>query len=185
MATFTAGAGQAIDFDNFDVTDLVSGTPTATPTATTFRYETSGTEFREFTGTFTYLNNIWSGTITGILVVDPPGTTTYQITGASLPVANFLNFVNTNNPDGFLASIFGGSDTFTSAAGNHADNYDGFAGNDTIFAAGGDDTVNGGKGNDSLVGGDQDDILAGRRGRRHIGWRQRCHRRFHERRQRR
>ncbi len=164
MATFTAGAGQAIDFDNFDVTDLVSGTPTATPTATTFRYETSGTEYREFTGIFTYPGGNWSGTITGITVVDPPGTETYRITGANLPVANFLNFVDTDNHQGFLASIFGGSDTFNSAAGNHADNYDGFAGNDTVIAAGGDDTVNGGTGNESLLGGDQDDQLQGGEG---------------------
>jgi Ca2+-binding RTX toxin-like protein len=161
VATFTAGAGQAIDFGNFDVTDLTGGTPTAMPTATKFRYETSDTEFREFTGTFNYPSGVWTGTITGILVVDPPGTTTYQITGMSMPVGNFLNFVNTSDSDGFLASAFKGDDLFNSAAGSFADNIDGFAGNDTIIANGGDDTINGGVGNDSLLGGDGDDLLQG------------------------
>ena len=83
-----------------------------------------------------------------------------MITGISLPVANFLNFV-TNNPDGFLPAIFAGNDSISGAAGKFADNFDGFAGNDTIVSDGGDDALNGGTGNDSLVGGADDDILQG------------------------
>ena len=160
MATFTAGAGQAIDFGNFDIASLIVGTIT-NPTPTTFRREVSTTEYQEFTGNFTYPGGNPTGTITGIRVVDPPGTTTYEITGISLPVANFQNFASSNDPDGFLESIFAGKDTITSAAGNFADNVDGFAGNDTIIAGGGDDTINGGSGNDSLVGGENDDIFEG------------------------
>ena len=70
MATFTAGAGQAIDFDNFDVAGLIVGTITV-QNATTFRREVSPTEFQEFTGNFTYPGGNWSGTITGIRVVEP------------------------------------------------------------------------------------------------------------------
>ncbi|HVR66253.1 MAG TPA: hypothetical protein VMT98_06415 [Verrucomicrobiae bacterium] len=160
MATFTAGAGQAIDFGNFDIASLILGTVTV-QNATTFRREVSATEFQEFTGNFTYPSGNWTGTITAIRVVEPTANPAYEITGISLPVANFLNFATTNDPESFLAAIFAGNDTFTSAAGNIADNIDGFAGNDTITAGGGDDTINGGAGNDSLVGGDNDDIFDG------------------------
>jgi Ca2+-binding RTX toxin-like protein len=159
MATFTAGAGQAIDFENFDVAGLIVGTIT-NPTPTTFRYQVSSTEFQEFTGNFTYPGGNPTGTITGIRVVEATANPAYEITGISLPYANFLHFVN-NDPDGFLPAILAGNDTITLAAGKFNDNIDGFAGDDTIIAGGGDDTINGSAGNDSLVGGDNDDIFEG------------------------
>ena len=149
MATFTAGAGQAIDFGNFDIASLIVGTITV-QNSTTFRREVSATEFQEFTGNFTNPGGSWSGTITGIRVVEPTANPAYVITGISLPVANFLNFANTNDPDGFLESIFTGNDSITSADGKFDDNIEGFDGNDTIISFAGDDDVNGGKGNDSI-----------------------------------
>src|SRR5262245_41280419 len=126
--------------------------------------------YLDIRGSFTFspYGQLSGGTITQIvdfLYFWGSAQTNAVISGLSLPVTDFLNYVANNDNAGLLAQILSGDDTIQSTsylagslqgfAGN--DSISGAAGNDTLVGGTGRDTLDGGPGNDSLAGGDGDD----------------------------
>ena len=156
MPTFTAGAFGA-DFDAIDVGVLNTGTASGqTPTAFAI---TSGAEVDQFTGTgFTFGANGFptAGTITDIHE-SFSGIVVFDITGASLPVAQFINFLATDANTAAKLAIFAGPDLINGS--DSIDRLRGYGGDDTINGAGGNDFIDGGDGANIIRGGSGDDVI--------------------------
>ena len=111
-----------------------------------------------------------AGTITGISyepeLHDGPTVVypipEYTLSGFSLDVGDFNNFVAANNVAGFERALFSGNDHLQGGSG--IDTLTGLKGNDHLDGAGGNDSLFGGQGNDVLIGGAGADWLAGARG---------------------
>ncbi|MDZ4692029.1 calcium-binding protein, partial [Terricaulis sp.] len=86
----------------------------------------------------------------------------WTITGLSMPVVTFMNYLGRNDSFGLLVLMFAGDDTITGSTG--FDNLFGYGGNDTITAGAGGDALNGGSGNDTLNGSADMDFLTGESG---------------------
>ena len=156
MPTFTAGAFGA-DFDQIDVGVLNSGTASG-QTATTFSISV-GAEVDQFTGTgFAFGANGFptAGTITDIHE-SFSGIGVFDITGASLPVAQFINFVATGANTAAKLAIFSGADLINGS--DTIDRLRGYGGDDTINGGGGNDFIDGGDGNNIIRGGTGDDVI--------------------------
>ena len=156
MPTFTAGAFGA-DFDQIDLGVLNSGTASG-QTATTFTISV-GAEVDQFTGTgFTFGGNGFptAGTITDIHE-SFSGIVVFDINGANLPVAQFINFVATDANAAAKLTIFAGADLITGS--DTIDRLRGYGGDDTINGGGGNDYIDGGDGNNIIHGGTGDDVI--------------------------
>ena len=77
---------------------------------------------------------------------------TVQITGISLPVSTFLDFVATDNSSGMMAHLLSGNDTISAppVAGQGGGYLYGYDGNDVLTGGPSTDLLYGGNGNDML-----------------------------------
>jgi Ca2+-binding RTX toxin-like protein len=151
MAKLIVGSS-SFDMSTWNLADIASGAVTSdsatevdvTGAGAFFDYTLSGTGF----STFDTNGFPTSGTVTSVTMVHP-GRVPLTITGISISAADFMGFVNGNDPAGLEAAIFSGNDTFGGKAGN--DTLLGFGGNDIFnMTKGGNDTVSGGDGDDQI-----------------------------------
>ncbi|HEX6094524.1 MAG TPA: hypothetical protein VFZ07_14280, partial [Dongiaceae bacterium] len=154
MARLTGGPINSVNFDFQFIDNWLNGpisdqSPTqfaATPAAN-FRLEYAGVGL-----TYDANGNPVSGTITGIRVLQF-ATLWVQFEDIEVSVPAYRGFVGSNDAEGLFAIIFSGDDIMSRATNNtHLDQFNGYAGNDSIDGNAGDDTLLGGTGNDSLVG---------------------------------
>lgn len=156
MATVNAGVA-GIDFNNLKISDLLLGDPIeATATSLVLK---DGTWQYAFTGQFTYTNGELSGGVGNSWRETEDGRMTFEVTGFSVPVADFVQWATNNDNEGARSTILSGADTITGSA--VADRMWGYAGNDTVFGGGGQDYLRGNDGDDSLMGGEAFDDLHG------------------------
>ena len=159
MALLVAGAA-GISVDTLKIDDLLVGTATvASATAFTLK---DGDWLEEFQGQFTYANNeISDGTVTA-WKESFQGNMVFEVSGFSVPVATFVNWVNTNDNEAARSTILGGADTITGSA--VADNLRGYTGDDIINGGNGTNYLRGDEGNDRIVGGTGFDDINGNMG---------------------
>src|SRR6185312_13211417 len=146
MAKFTTTG--PIDFLNFDLADLGTGTVTS-PTTTSFQRVDGAGDHEDFFGTgLTYTGgNPTGGTLNHIASTEPG--TTWDLSSFSMTVAAANTFIAGGNAQTFLAAVFTGNDSITGSSS--ADQLLGYNGNDTLNGLGGLDTLQGGLGNDTYV----------------------------------
>ena len=144
MAKFTTSG--PIDFLNFDVADLGTGT-LANQTTTAFERLDGANDFEDFFGTgFKFsATDLTAGTITHITSTEAGAT--WDLSAFSMTAAAFN--AAKGNAQTFLAAVFAGNDSITGSAA--ADTLLGFNGNDTIAGLGGLDSLQGGLGNDTYI----------------------------------
>lgn len=159
MALLVAGVA-GISVDTLDIDDLLDGDPTVTtPTAFTLK---DGAWLEEFQGQFTYAaGEISGGTVTG-WKESFEGSTVFEVSGFSVPVATFVNWVNTSDNEAARSTILGGADTITGSA--TADTLRGYTGDDVIRGGDGLNVLRGDEGADSIVGGAGFDDINGNMG---------------------
>lgn len=159
MALLVAGAA-GISVDTLSITDLLDGTVvTATPTRLVLN-DLPWVE--EFTGQFTYTGaeitggtlNAWRETLNG--------ATVFEVSDFAVPVATFLQWVNTNDNEAARSTILGGADRIIGSGA--ADTLRGYAGNDIIQGGDGTNYLRGDEGDDSIVGGAGFDDINGNMG---------------------
>src|SRR5262245_5637918 len=146
MAKFTTTG--PIDFLNFDLADLGTGTVTS-PTTTSFQRVDAAGDHEDFSGTgLTYTaGNPTGGTLNHI--VSTEAGVTWDLSSFSMTVAAANTFIAGGNAQTFLAAVFAGNDSI--AGSTFADQLLGYNGNDTLNGLGGLDTLQGGLGNDTYV----------------------------------
>ena len=90
------------------------------------------------------------------------------VTGFSLPIADYLNYIAMNDNAGMLADMFSGNDTLTLQTadffGTHFGTHNelsGYGGNDVISGSHNDDILNGGTGNDVITPFAGEDVIDG------------------------
>ena len=89
------------------------------------------------------------GMVTGVKIQNAGESTFTTWSGFNVSAPTLWSDIETLNTTAFYNLFFSGNDTFTGSAS--ADNYSGFAGNDTFnLTQGGIDTVSGGTGNDTI-----------------------------------
>jgi serralysin len=159
MALLVAGAA-GISVDTLKIDDLLDGTPTVA-TATGFTLK-DGDWLEEFRGQFTYSGNELSGGTVTAWKESFQGNVVFEVSGFSVPVTTFVNWVNTNDNEAARSTILGGGDTITGSAA--ADNLRGYAGDDIINGGNGTNYLRGDEGNDSIVGGTGFDDINGNMG---------------------
>src|SRR5438552_388371 len=149
MATFTAAANAAIDFDTLDLAAFLAFTGTVTRTPTLFRFTDAGIT-HELDGSgfqFDSGGNLESGTISQFKLTQN-GSTLFTIAGASVDV---LDLRDLGGGSALLASVLANDDSITGS--NQNDTLDGFNGNDLLKGLAGNDSLSGGAGKDTLDGG--------------------------------
>jgi Ca2+-binding RTX toxin-like protein len=106
----------------------------------------------DFTGTFTYdlFGNLAGGTLNGWRETYG-GQLLFEVTGASVPVSQFLTWVANDDNIGAVSTILAGDDQITGSP--FSDLLRGWAGNDVIVAGDGEDDIDGGTGADTVNGG--------------------------------
>jgi Ca2+-binding RTX toxin-like protein len=146
MAKFTTTG--PIDFLNFDLADLGTGTVT-NPTTTSFQRVDGPGDEEDFFGTgLTYTGgNPTGGTINHIASTEAAAS--WDLSTFSMTVAAANTFIAGGNAQTFLAAVFAGNDSITGSSS--ADRLLGYNGNDTLNGLGGLDTLQGGLGNDTYV----------------------------------
>ncbi len=154
MARLTGGPINSVNFDFQNIDSWLNG-PISDQSPTGF-VATPAANFRlEYTGVgLTYdANGIpLSGTITEIRVLQF-NILWMQFEDIEISVQAYRNFVADNNAEGIFAVIFSGDDIMSRAMNDtFPDQFNGYAGNDSIDGNAGDDTLLGGTGNDSLAG---------------------------------
>lgn len=159
MALLVAGVA-GISVDTLDIDDLLDGDPTvATSTAFTLK---DGNWLEEFQGQFAYTaGELSGGTVTG-WKESFEGTTVFEVSGFSTPVATFVNWVNTSDNEAARSTILGGADTITGSA--VADTLRGYTGDDVIRGGDGLNVLRGDEGADSIIGGSGFDDINGNMG---------------------
>jgi len=152
MTTVVAAASgfdYAISAANLD--GLVLGDVTV-ENSSEFAVDTNPGPVVTFTGSgFTYSSAgvPTGGMVTGVKIQNAGESTFTTWSGFSVSAPTLWSDIETLNTTAFGNLIFGGNDTFTGSAS--ADNFSGFAGNDTFnLTQGGNDTVSGGTGNDTF-----------------------------------
>ncbi|GAB2174678.1 calcium-binding protein [Dongia sp. agr-C8] len=159
MANFTTSPNSGVDFNNFDIDDLV-GSFLFVANATTWRTGPSNLDpstYVEVQGVgLTYSNGVLTGgtitTITSIVT----GAFDFQIANLSLSAASFNAYRLAGDSQGFLSAVLNGDDTITGS--NQDDTLMGYAGNDKLNGNNGDDYLDGGTGSDTMTGGKGDDV---------------------------
>lgn len=158
MATASVAPQYQVDFrTTFDLNVLFLGTPTIANT-TTIRITYDAANYDQFTGHFIYDNfgDLVGGTLTGITGIRG-GITAYTVSGFTMPVATFFDYVNAGDTAGALADIFDGND---SIKGSNFDDYlIGYDGSDTLNGGAGEDVLEGGSGNDVYIADAFNDIF--------------------------
>ncbi|PZQ54231.1 MAG: calcium-binding protein [Phenylobacterium zucineum] len=159
MALLVAGAA-GISVDTLSITDLLDGT-VATATAT--RLVLNDLPWvEEFTGQFIYTGSEITGGTLNAWKETLNGNTVFEVSNFSVPVATFLQWVNTNDNEAARSTILGGADSIVGSA--VADTLRGYAGNDTITGGAGVNYLRGDEGDDSIVGGAGFDDINGNMG---------------------
>jgi trimeric autotransporter adhesin len=162
MATFTANANQAVDFDAIGLIRFLVPEPgdPVVQTATLFRVttdrgvlETAGRDFE-----FADDGRLRAGTVTQFRFIQS-GQTLFTISGLDLDGADLRDVAAVGDDPDLRAIVFGRDDSITGSGKN--DNLQGFDGADNIKGLAGDDTLDGGAGRDTLDGGTGNDNLAG------------------------
>jgi Ca2+-binding RTX toxin-like protein len=163
MATFTANANQAVNFDQLDFRTFLSTSfgddVTRTPT---LQRIVIGNTVKELIGTDFTFDNFGrpnGGTITEIREIRD-GQTIFTIEGLSLDAAVF-SFEATGLESG-RPLVFGGNDSIGGSA--QSDTLEGFDGDDSLRGFVGDDQLRGDSGNDTLDGGIGADLMTGNDG---------------------
>ncbi|WP_395020467.1 calcium-binding protein [Dongia sp.] len=159
MANFTTSPNNGVDFNNFDIDDLI-GNFLFVANATNWRTGPSNLDpstYVEVQGVgLTYSNGaLTGGTITSITSI-VTGAFDFQIANLSLSAASFNAYRLAGDSQGFLAAVFNGDDTITGS--NQDDTLMGYAGNDKLNGNNGDDYLDGGAGSDTMTGGKGDDV---------------------------
>ena len=159
MALLVAGAA-GISVDTLSITDLLEGTVvTATPTRLVLN-DLPWVE--EFTGQFVYTGQDITGGTLNAWRETLNGNTVFEVSDFSVPVATFLQWVNTNNNEAARSTILGGADSIVGSGA--ADTLRGYAGNDVIRGGDGLNYLRGDEGDDSIVGGTGFDDINGNMG---------------------
>jgi Ca2+-binding RTX toxin-like protein len=159
MAILTAGV-TGIDFDDLVVSDLLLGDVTLA-TATAFTLQ-DGPWRDEFTGSFTYANDMLSGGTVNTWKQSFSGQMVFEVTGFSVPATTFSLWAATNANETAKSTILGGADQILGSEA--ADRMRAYGGNDTIEGRGGDDYLRGDEGDDSISGGEGFDDINGNMG---------------------
>lgn len=159
MALLVAGAA-GISVDTLKIDDLLAGTAIVA-SATAFALK-DGDWLEEFQGQFTYANNEISGGTLTAWKESFQGNMVFEVSGFSVPVATFVNWVRTNDNEAARSTILGGGDTITGSA--VADSLRGYTGDDVINGGNGTNYLRGDEGNDSIVGGTGFDDINGNMG---------------------
>jgi Ca2+-binding RTX toxin-like protein len=160
MALLTAGAA-GINVDTLSIIDLLLG-DVQVATATQFVLK-DGAWLEQFQGQFTYngAGTLTGGTVTGWQETFQ-GNVVFEVSGFSVPVPTFLNWVNTSDNEAVRSTILGGADSIAGSA--VADVLRGYAGNDTITGGEGQGYLRGDEGDDVLTGGSAFDDINGNMG---------------------
>ena len=159
MAKASVRANFQIDFrSTIDIGLVATGTMTVA-TATLVRITYDAANYDVFTGSFVYdsvTGELTGGTITGISGVRG-GSVAYTVTDFSMPVTDFLAYVQAGDTQGALADIFDGHDSI--AGSSLGDYLIGYEGNDTLNGAAGVDTMEGGAGDDLYIANTFNDVF--------------------------
>jgi serralysin len=159
MALLVAGAA-GISVDTLSITDLLDGTVV---TATATRLVLNDLPWvEEFTGQFVYTGSEITGGTLNAWKETLNGNTVFEVSNFSVPVATFLQWVNTNDNEAARSTILAGADSIVGSAA--ADNLRGYAGNDTITGGNGTNYLRGDEGDDSIAGGAGFDDINGNMG---------------------
>jgi Ca2+-binding RTX toxin-like protein len=149
----------------FDYFVLLDETSINQETATLISLDgPEGQELRVLGSGFVYSEGIpTAGTATGFSE-RIEGSTTVSITGMSITIAQFEEFLTVEGLDvgGLVEFALRATDTVNGSTGD--DTLSGFAGNDTVNGNNGHDTLYGANGNDTLNGGAGNDSLWGNAG---------------------
>lgn len=159
MALVKVGAGHWLDMTWLNIGNLAYGEMTFGNAGRMTQEFDDGT-VTEFYGSFAYNNQgvLSGGTLTGMQeYVD--GSFGFEISGFSMSVFRFIDFIETEDTYNALAYMLSGGDLMTGAEGNDA--LLGFTGNDSIDGQGGDDALAGNEGNDTIFGGYGNDYIVG------------------------
>ena len=151
MVTITAGSALPLDFSTLDIANLLDGDITSR-SSTSLRLDLGGGDIVLFTGTgFTYNHDgdPIGGTISGIKET-VNGVLAFDLTGASTPVSQFVDWVLTGASLTALQTIFSGNDVLNGVGLDEV--IGGFGGHDNLFGGAGSDSLYGGDGNDHLYG---------------------------------
>ncbi|MCR5877407.1 hypothetical protein [Phenylobacterium sp. J367] len=131
MATLNAGI-YGVDSNAPEIGALVDGVVTVA-TSTQLVLQT-GAWLDSFTGSFFYTNNqLSSGTITGWKQTYN-GVTTFEVTGSSVSVSQFLTWIANDDDATAVQTIFSGADTMNGSFSD--DIFWGWNGNDRIRGSG-------------------------------------------------
>jgi Ca2+-binding RTX toxin-like protein len=159
MAVLRVGNGFSLDMTYLDIGALAYG-ETTSASANHMVLEYDATTHDEFYGSFTYDNN---GILSGGTLTDMQefvnGQLAFEITGFSVGVGTFIDWIDYQQTLQALNGLLGGNDTLI---GNSLpDALIGFNGNDSISGGDGGDLISGEAGNDTLSGGDGGDYVIG------------------------
>jgi Ca2+-binding RTX toxin-like protein len=148
MALLTAGAA-GIDYATLNLDDLLLGDVTLA-TATQFTL-TDADWVEAFHGQFTYTGDeLTGGVVTGWQETFKGGVV-FEVSGVSVPVPTFLDWVNHNDNEAARSTMLGGDDSIAGSAVNDA--LRGYTGNDTISGGDGQNYLRGDEGGDVIRGG--------------------------------
>lgn len=159
MALVKVGAGHWLDMTWLNIGNLANGEMTFGNAGRMTQEFDDGT-VTEFYGSFSYTNQgvLSGGTLTGMQeYVD--GSFGFEISGFSMSVFKFIDFIETADTYNALAYMLSGGDNLIGADGSDA--LLGFTGNDSINGGGGDDALAGNEGNDTIFGGYGNDYIVG------------------------
>ena len=151
MTTISAGSNFALDTDQFNIGDTLSG-GTSNRSSTGFDIDLSGGDTLHYTGSnlaFDSSGALVSGTLTGLSELSF-GNNVVSLSSFTVDAATWIQWVHDNNNAAADNLFFGGNDSITGS--NQADHLDGGAGHDIIWGLDGADTIIGGDGNDHLYG---------------------------------
>lgn len=159
MALLVAGAA-GISVDTLSIIDLLEGVVVlASDTRLTLQ---DGKWLEEFQGQFTYTGEDLTGGTATFWRESFEGRMVFEVSGFSVPVTSFLNWVNNNDNEGARSTILGGADSIVGAAA--PDTLRGYAGDDVINGGDGTNYLRGDEGNDSILGGTGFDDINGNMG---------------------
>jgi Ca2+-binding RTX toxin-like protein len=163
-----------LDINDLDVGILLEGTVvTATPNVFSETY--AGGNFTFYGSGFTYDANFipTGGIVTGFHQTFG-ALTIYDVSGMSIPVANWEGWALTDNTAAAVETVLFGDDTFIGS--DAADTAAAFSGSDSLSGGAGDDVLDGGPGfiggpdagNNTISGGAGDDTLGASSGTNYL-----------------
>jgi len=159
MALVKVGSGYWLDMTWLNIGNLAYGEMTFANAGRMTQTFSDGT-VTEFFGSFSYNNaGVLSGGTLTAMQEYTHGQFMFEISGFSMPVFTFIDYIQSGDTYGVLSAMLSGNDTLIGAGGSDA--LWGFGGNNSIDGGGGDDFLVGGSGNDTIYGGHGNDYILG------------------------